>query len=249
MFPLKQFDIHAEIAGGGADVGVAKHDLHGAQIAAVVDERGGKAGTEQVRVVPGPWFVPGCEADAIAPAGKADGVSGVAVDDLPHAARAAEGFAVVCHKQDGGLAGACRPALVLPIVQQAHHLVRELHKAAGDVQQTMFNHGVADRKPDEIAGADAGFIQQPHDDVVAEPHQRSEVRRGQDGADLVVAQVSRQPLWRSRGTRQHGGRVMGRVGISLRPPVKTAYRAQFEIKCRWPNGTAAGTYPRIYGGF
>lgn len=249
MLALEQFQIYAEVAGGGADVGVTEHDLHGAQVAAVIDKRGGEAGAKQVRVMTGPRSVPGREADTLAPARKADSASGIAVDNLPHTAGVAEGIAVVGDEQHRCLARARGMAQAQPTIEQTEHLLRERHKASVDVQQAVLLKDVADRETHEFSGTDPGFVHQPHDHMVAKADQRGEVRCGQKRADLVVAQVSRQPLWRSRGTRQHGWRVLGRVAVSQCPPVKTANRAQLKIKGRWPNSAPTRTYPRIYGGF
>lgn len=237
QFPMLSFqhlDIHGQVVCCGAEAGVAKQFLYGAQVTAIFKHVGGHAGAQEVRILPLPGFALVGGDDAVIAASDAQGASGVAINDLPYGAAAGEGFASMGDEQDGGFAWAeCAPEFFPAIDELVQffgygQITVDFAFSLVDVDKEVI-HDITGVESHDLAGACAGFVSNPHDDMVTESDGCSEVWCSQEGSGFIFSKYARQALGGAARAWHKLAEVVFRVLAAVGPAIKAAQRGELQV--------------------
>lgn len=226
-------------------------NLHSTQVTATLEQRGGERYPEHVRIKPVPGFLPTDGVDAVIRATNADSSPGVLVDNGPDAARLPERLTLAGDKQCAALAGARGSADSKPVCQQRGHWVGKGQPARGapvcsEYSQPVVVQHAAQTEPDQFAGGNAGFVQQPHDDMVPKADKGGQIRRGQQSPDLALCEQPGQPFWCAFGGWQQLADIVACIAVFMRPAVKHAQGSDIDIERGYLDLAPPGPHPLVY---
>ena len=253
MLAPDHLNVDCEIPGRGGQVSMSQEFLDGTEVTAVLQQMCRKARSEKMGIVAAPRRSAMLSSDFVISSANAQRLSSISIDDTPDGVAIGEPLAIAGYEEHQRFTGPCFTPDRHPRLEQSKQLGGKRHMAvdatfAGPDKQRSVRKDIADLKPDDLAGTDACFVGEPDNDVVPEPDQRCQVRRGQQFAHFDLCKNSRQSWVRTLRRWHHQIQVDVGMAPASQPSVPTADRIELLVKRRPGYRGTPGACPGRDGG-
>lgn len=242
MFFFQIIKLNAQVMRGGAQAGMPEQLLNGSQIDATLLQMSGERGAQQVRIIPGPWFVAMGMLQALIAQSATQGVPCVTVYNFPNRPPRGKRAPVLGDKQRQVITWRCAFTQSNPVSEQGLQFAGNRRKPFPVAFPQYVNKVIQQAgrfQAYQLSGSHPGFIGQAQQAVVTETDKSVQRRRSQQPGHLLFVQIAGQALRHSPRFWNHGGIINQHILPGMRPAEKRTKCRKFLIQSVSANRIAA----------